>query len=127
MNNISIALTVMNRTDRVFNCLYSWCLHSIFDDIVLVDWSSSSPITENDKIKSLVSSKNNIKIIRVDNEKYKNHNGNNKSKTNKGRTKKRGGIFRLNKYLPENMRMKGIGINRFLSGDSKEIYNNKYY
>ena len=70
MNKISIALTVMNRTDRVFDCLYSWCLHSIFDDIVLVDWSSSNPVIDDVKINSLISSKNNIKIIRVDNEKY---------------------------------------------------------
>jgi predicted glycosyltransferase involved in capsule biosynthesis len=70
MNNISIALTVMNRTDRVFDCLYSWSIHNIFNDIVLVDWSSSSPIMENEEIKNLLSSKNNIKVIRVDNEKY---------------------------------------------------------
>lgn len=70
MNNISIALTVMNRTNRVFDCLSSWCFHSIFNDIVVVDWSSSVPITEDEEIKNLVSSKSNIKIIRVDNEKY---------------------------------------------------------
>jgi predicted glycosyltransferase involved in capsule biosynthesis len=70
MNNISIALTVMNRTNRVFDCLSSWCFHNIFNDIVVVDWSSSVPIMEDEQIKNLVSSKNNIKIIRVDNEKY---------------------------------------------------------
>jgi hypothetical protein len=56
--------------------------------------------------------------------KSKRRNTKNKSKTNKGRTKKRGGIFGMNKYLPENMRMKGIGINRFFSSDSEEVYNN---
>lgn len=60
----------MNRTNRVFDCLSSWCFHSIFDDIVLVDWSSSVSIMEDEKIKNLISSKSNIKIIRVDNEKY---------------------------------------------------------
>jgi len=70
MNRISIALTVMNRTDRVYDCLSSWCRHDIFDDIILVDWSSSPPIIENEEIKNLLSSKNNIKVIRVDNEKY---------------------------------------------------------
>jgi predicted glycosyltransferase involved in capsule biosynthesis len=70
MNNISIALSVMNRTDRILQCLLSWYDHSIFNDIILVDWSSSPPVIENKQIKNFVSSKNNIRIIRVDNEKY---------------------------------------------------------
>lgn len=48
---------------------------------------------------------------------------NRKNRTNK--RNKRGGFLGMNKYLPESMRMKGIGINRILSGDSKEMYDNK--
>ena len=57
--------------------------------------------------------------------KSKRRNTKNKSRTNKNRTKKRGGILGMNKYLPENMRMKGIGFRRAFSGDSDEIYDNK--
>ena len=70
MNNISIALGVMNRTDRIVKCLSSWCSYDVFDDIVIVDWSSSTPIMQNDEVKAFVSSVNNISIIRVDNKQY---------------------------------------------------------
>lgn len=67
---ISIAVAVMNRTDRIIKCLSSWSKHKIFDDIVLVDWSTTPPILSDLNIKSFVSENSNVKILRVDNEQY---------------------------------------------------------
>jgi len=72
MNNskkVSIAVAVMNRTERIVKCLSSWAKFEIFNDIVLVDWSTNPPILSNPYVKSFVF-ENKIKVIRVDNEKY---------------------------------------------------------
>ena len=60
----------MNRTDRVVKCLSSWCGYDIFDDIVIVDWSSSLPIIENKEVKEIINLQSHIKHIRVNDKEY---------------------------------------------------------
>lgn len=67
---ISIAVAVMNRTDRIIKCLSSWSKFDIFDDIVLVDWSTTQPILSDPDINSFILENKKIKVIRVNNEKH---------------------------------------------------------
>lgn len=63
MKYISVICSVMNRSDRVYKCIESWLAWSMCDDVVLIDWSSTPPVSEfpdNDKLTTL----------RVENEKY---------------------------------------------------------
>jgi len=70
MEKISIVISVMNRTDRIIECLSSWVDYEVFDDIVLVDWSSSEPILHNEHVSGFCQKNKKINIIRVNNQKY---------------------------------------------------------
>jgi predicted glycosyltransferase involved in capsule biosynthesis len=68
--DISIAISVMNRTDRIISCLASWLNFPNINDIVIVDWSSKKPILEDPTINSFIKNTSIIRTIRVDNEEY---------------------------------------------------------
>ena len=69
-NNISVVISVMNRTDRIISCLSSWVNFPVIDNIVLVDWSSKENILDNSNIKSFLSKHPHINIIRVENQEF---------------------------------------------------------
>jgi hypothetical protein len=67
---ISIVASVMNRTDRVVKCVSSWCGHDKVSDFVLVDWSSSPPIKEDEGVSALLAKNPKIKLIEVRDQEY---------------------------------------------------------
>jgi hypothetical protein len=60
----------MNRSDKLEEMLPSWTKIEKIKDFVIVDWSSKEPIINNDVIKEQIDKYKNIKIIRVEDEKY---------------------------------------------------------
>jgi hypothetical protein len=67
---ISAIFSCMNRRENLESSLLSWVgRHPLVDDIVVVDWSSSPPLTEHPCFIRL-SEKGLIKIVRVEGEKY---------------------------------------------------------
>jgi predicted glycosyltransferase involved in capsule biosynthesis len=60
----------MNRTDRLIQMLPTWAKIDEIKDIVVVDWSSKDPISENKDIQEILKNFNKIKIIRVDGQQY---------------------------------------------------------
>ena len=66
-SRISLVVCSMNRTDNLIRTLDSWINTKLIKDIVVVDYSSTDPLENNDYIKS-----NNdiINLVTVKNEKY---------------------------------------------------------
>jgi len=60
----------MNREKALEATLSSWAKINKIKDLVIVDWSSSEPLIENQIIKEQINEYGNIKIIRVENQKY---------------------------------------------------------
>jgi hypothetical protein len=60
----------MNREKALEESLPSWTKINKIKDFVIVDWSSSEPLIENRIIKEQINKYGNIKIIRVENQKY---------------------------------------------------------
>lgn len=60
----------MNRERELGICLPSWLKINKIKDCVIVDWSSDVPLIENVVIQKLIKQDRNIKIIRVENQKY---------------------------------------------------------
>ncbi len=71
-DKISIAVCVMNRTDRIIECLSSWIVHEKVDEIVILDWSSNPPILDDSDVLQFINNNNKIKHLRIDNQKYYN-------------------------------------------------------
>lgn len=70
MNSISLVISVMNRTDRVIQCLESWINSNVINDIILTDWSSREPILSDREISNFCHQYKSIKILRINNQKY---------------------------------------------------------
>lgn len=68
-NKLSIVFPVMNRTQRLIESVPTWIDHSIFDEIVIVDWSSSLPIYDDPLTQNIINHPK-VKIIRVQNEEF---------------------------------------------------------
>lgn len=66
---ISCIIALKNRTARLEQMLPTWTKVSLIKDFVIVDWDSKEPIIEN-KILIEQMEKYNIKVIRVENQKY---------------------------------------------------------
>jgi hypothetical protein len=60
----------MNRERELEICLPSWLKINKIKDCVIVDWSSKAPLIENNTIQKLINQYRNIKIIRVENQRY---------------------------------------------------------
>lgn len=60
----------MNREKALGVSLPSWTKINKIKDFVIVDWSSSKPLIENQIIQEQINKYENIKIIRVENQKY---------------------------------------------------------
>jgi predicted glycosyltransferase involved in capsule biosynthesis len=60
----------MNRTKQLEQMLPTWTKVKQIKDFIIVDWSSDEPIIENPIIKNEIEKNKNIKIIRVENEKF---------------------------------------------------------
>ncbi len=67
---ISAVISSMNRTDRLIRMLPTWAEIDEIKDIVVVDWSSKDPISENKDIQEILKNFNKTKIVRVDGQKY---------------------------------------------------------
>lgn len=67
---ISCIIGVMNREKALQQMLPSWTDIDEIKDFVIVDWSSSKPIIENSIIQEQIKKYGNIKVIRVENQKY---------------------------------------------------------
>jgi len=66
---ISCIIALKNRTDRLEQMLPTWTKISSIKDFVIVDWASDEPIINNDVVKKQMELYN-IKVIRVEDEKY---------------------------------------------------------
>lgn len=60
----------MNREKALETSLPSWTKINKIKDFVIVDWSSSKPLIENKIVQEQINKYGNIKIIRVENQKY---------------------------------------------------------
>lgn len=60
----------MNRVERLEKMLSTWAKIDKIKDIVVVDWSSETPIIENQNIQKILEKFDKIKIVRVENEKF---------------------------------------------------------
>lgn len=60
----------MNRTDRLEAMLPTWMRVNKIKDFVIVDWNSKEPIINSQIIKDILNHNKNIKIIRVEDQKY---------------------------------------------------------
>lgn len=60
----------MNRTKQLEKTLPTWTNISEIKDFVIVDWSSNEPVIDSSIIKSEMNKNKNIKIIRVEDEKF---------------------------------------------------------
>jgi len=60
----------MNREEHLEKMLPSWTHIDNIKDFVIVDWSSSKPIVDNEVVKNQMRKFNKLKIIRVENQKY---------------------------------------------------------
>ena len=67
---ISAIISCMNRTDRLIQMLPTWTEVDKIKDIVVLDWSSKDPISENKEIQKILKNSNKIKIVRVDEQEY---------------------------------------------------------
>jgi len=65
---ISLIVPVMNRSDRVINCLETWINQPQINEILIVDWSSTVPI-KTDPDLTPITNHNKTKIVRVNDEK----------------------------------------------------------
>lgn len=68
MNKHSVAISVMNRPDRIIKCVSSWLEWKNCQEVVLVDWSSEMRVDEFLADNKFENKK--LKIIRKDGEKY---------------------------------------------------------
>jgi len=66
---ISCILALKNRTDRLEQMLPTWTKIPLIKDFVIVDWDSKQPIINN-KVLIKQMQEYNIKVIRVENQKY---------------------------------------------------------
>lgn len=67
---MSCIIAVMNREQALEQMLPSWTKVEKIKDFVIVDWSSTKPIIENSTIQKQMKEYGNIKIIRVEDQKY---------------------------------------------------------
>jgi hypothetical protein len=67
---ISAIISSMDRTERLIKMLPTWAEIEKIKDIVVVDWSSKTPVIEDEEIKNILTKYNKIKIIRVENQDY---------------------------------------------------------
>jgi hypothetical protein len=67
---ISCIIAVMNREEALEKMLPTWTKIEKIKDFVIVDWSSQKPIINNVIVQDQIKRYKNIKIIRVDNQKY---------------------------------------------------------
>lgn len=65
---ISLVYACMNRENNLIESISSWIEEPYISEFIIVDWSSTIPLIENNYIKNLVYEKK-IKLIRVDGEK----------------------------------------------------------
>jgi predicted glycosyltransferase involved in capsule biosynthesis len=66
---LSIVFPVMNRTGILVQSVPSWLDNDIVDEIIIVDWSSSTPIYEDPTTQHIISN-DKVRVIRVNNEKF---------------------------------------------------------
>ena len=67
---MSCIIAVMDRDVALREMLPTWTNIDKIKDFVIVDWSSKTPIIEDDVVQSEMLKNKNIKIIRVENQKY---------------------------------------------------------
>lgn len=67
---MSCIIAVMDRERALEQMLPSWTKVEKIKDFVIVDWSSTKPIIENSAIQKQMKEYGNIKIIRVEDQKY---------------------------------------------------------
>ena len=67
---ISTIISVMNREENLAKMLPTWTRVKKIKDFVIVDWSSKNPIINNPIIQEQMAEYKNIKVIRVENQKY---------------------------------------------------------
>ena len=67
---ISVIMCVMNRTQRLVMASRGWINHPLVSEMIVVDWSSENPVSEDTEVKVLLNEFPNIKIIRVEDQKY---------------------------------------------------------
>jgi len=67
---ISCITALMNRTYCLEKMLPSWTRINRIKDFVIVDWSSNEPIINNKTLQEEMGKNSNIKVIRVENQKY---------------------------------------------------------
>ena len=65
---ISLVVPVMNRSDRVVDCLSTWIDQKEVNEILIVDWSSTIPIKTDESLFSITKHEK-TKIVRVNDEK----------------------------------------------------------
>lgn len=64
MKNVSLVVACKNRNNCLQTVLPSWLIYDEIKEIIIVDWSSDTPL------KDIVNIDERIKVIRVDNEQY---------------------------------------------------------
>jgi hypothetical protein len=67
-DGLSLVFSVMNRTNVLIQSIPSWLKSKSFDELIIVDWSSTIPIYNDPIVKDIIKD-DRIKIIRVENEK----------------------------------------------------------
>ena len=65
---ISLVVPVMNRSDRVVDCLSTWIDQKEVNEVLIVDWSSTIPIKTDESLFSITKHEK-TKIVRVNDEK----------------------------------------------------------
>lgn len=67
---ISCIIGLMDRVDRLEEMLPTWTKVDKIKDFVIVDWSSKHLVINSKIVQEQINKKNNIKVIRVDDQKY---------------------------------------------------------
>lgn len=69
-NGLSLVFPVMNRTEILLQTVPTWLKSKQFNELIIVDWSSTPSLIDNDSILSLIAQDSRIRIIRVQNEDF---------------------------------------------------------
>lgn len=66
---ISLVFPVMNRTDVLIQSVPTWLESNSFNELIIVDWSSSEPIFTDPRTQDIINDSR-VRVIRVENEKF---------------------------------------------------------
>lgn len=67
--DVSLVFPVMNRTDVLIQSIPTWLESGSFNELIIVDWSSSEPIFTDPRTQDIINDPR-VKVIRVENEKF---------------------------------------------------------